>query len=459
MQNCDMNGPTYPVTINQENLLMAEALIEIQTGKEPAPFHMITGFQVAGPLDLSILDKTLNYIVERHAGLRAAYFAVRGDDGFKTTYKQKILAHAPISLRITSIESLSASDREPTIRSICAQEYEPRFDYSRPPLIRAHVVKLDRSTHLLIVVVHHMVFDLWSHRLFAKELARVYEANINGSPIDIQPLRAHYPDFAVWQHQQLKSGAFRDPLNYWQSRLPLLKHGMPELGDFPEFVQGSRSDSTGVGEEWITIEDQVTAAVDALARKSRVTRHVLLLAAFFVVIHKFTKKTSLTLCGNFANRGAPEMAHFIGWTTNTHLMNVELSGEMSFEDLVGRVRETVYGAKQHEQLPLTTILQNIALSAATKMLIFFDTWSETAPITFSGGTTMTAVNLPVSVMEEWGSCLFVTVCGGAALRVCARYSLAKLTSSGVMQMAEHLRRVIVACSNTPCATVCELSRC
>jgi hypothetical protein len=169
-------NPALPVTPNQERRLLAEAFLQIKTGKSPAPFHMTIGLELIGNLNFDSLEKSLNCIVERHAALRATYFPVRADEGLATTYKQRVTEHVPIRLNMTSFAHHSKLDQDSGIRISCTQEYKLPFDYSRPPLIRAQLLRVNTTKHVLSLVVHHLVFDFWSQRILVRELANLYEA-------------------------------------------------------------------------------------------------------------------------------------------------------------------------------------------------------------------------------------------------------------------------------------------
>jgi Condensation domain len=212
--------------------------------------------------------------------------------------------------------------------------------------------------HFLLMTMHHIAVDGWSGRILNLELSSAYAAHLAGRDTDLPPLPIQYADFAAWQRSHLQGAVLDDLLRYWSAELeavpPRLR--LPTDRARPE-VQLHRGRHLP-----LRIEGTPAAAVRRLSREEAATAYMVLLSAFGVLLYRFTGQDDVVVGTPVANRNHVEVENLIGLFSNTVVVRTRLAGNPTFRDLVGRVRESVVGAYQHQELPFETLVQRLKVS-------------------------------------------------------------------------------------------------
>ena len=199
--------------------------------------------RLSGPLDVAALGASLDAIVRRHAILRTTFPVVGGEP------QQVIAAAAALPLPVVDLSALPPDAREARARQLAEEETRQPFDLGRGPLLRASLLRLEPQDHLLVLALHHIIFDGWSQGVLLRELAACYAAahaghDLASAPI-LPPLPLQYAEFAVRQQEQLTGALLARQLDYWRKQLagapPLL--GLPTDRPRPAYptAQGARS--------------------------------------------------------------------------------------------------------------------------------------------------------------------------------------------------------------------------
>jgi amino acid adenylation domain-containing protein len=331
-----------PLSFAQEWMWLIDHLDPEGSGlNSPLPVRL------RGDLDSRALESALAEVVRRHEVLRTTFPVVGGRP------VQRVEPAAPLALPRIDLAGLPEEARESTARAILDAELTRRLDLERGPLVRALLLIQGPDDHLLVLTVHHILFDGWSAGILIREVATLYAAFSQGERSPLPELPVQYADFAVWQREWLAGEALESMLGYWRERLagelPVLE--LPGARPGAE-VTSMRSDCLP-----LALGAELTAAVHRLARAEGVTLFVALLAAFQALLHRVTRATDIVVGSPIANRNHPEIEGLIGYFVNTLVMRGDLSGDPPFRELVRRLREVALGAYAHQDLPFTKLVE------------------------------------------------------------------------------------------------------
>ncbi|WP_307791086.1 non-ribosomal peptide synthetase [Streptomyces actuosus] len=305
--------------------------------------------RVRGGLDRTAWQQALDDLVERHEVLRTALVE---SDGRPV---QKVCD--PMAIPLHWVPAPDAPDEESRLEAVrrsAAAHATRRFDLARPPLLRAGVWELADDDHVVLLALHHAVTDGWSKGVLLDELARHYTARRAGRSAQLPPLPVQYADYAVWQRDRADSGALEAQLAYWEETLdgaPVLE--LPTDRPRPAVFTGRG------GAVEVDLPVHLVEAVDACARERGGSRFMVLLAAAQAVLARWTGQHDVSVGTPVAGRGRLELEPLVGFFVNTVVLRTDLSGRPTFAALVDRVRETVLGAFDHQEVPFERVVERL----------------------------------------------------------------------------------------------------
>ncbi len=303
-------------------------------------YNVSSALRLQGPLDRQKLDGAIHQIIARHEALRTSFH--KNGEG-----KPVQQIHEPTQQPIP-FEDLIASGEEEARQCIAKLSSDP-FDLSTPPL-RFLLLKLGSDDHVLALATHHLVCDRWSVMIFMRELAHFY----GGGDSALGELAIQCADWALWQQEQLQGDALQTQLTYWKDRLD---GTLPQL-ELPLKADAARASHQGQHFP-LEFDSQLTDQIRQLANQSQASLFVILLAAFKVLLHRYDGGTDIVVGSEVANRDRPETAGLIGLLVNTLVLRTDLSGNPTFNDLIERVRETVQGGLNHQDLPFEKLVETL----------------------------------------------------------------------------------------------------
>lgn len=310
-------------------------------------FNMPVAIRLIGRLDTAALTQSLGEIVRRHEALRTTFVAL---DGFPV---QVIAPAWPVSLPVTDLRGFPEAEREAQARRLAAEEMRRPFDLTRGPLFRASLLQLGDQDHVLLLSTHHIASDGWSQIVLMREVSALYQAFADGRPSPLPELPMQYADFAQWQRQYLTGSAVERDLAYWKEQLAgplpvleLVTERAPSAARAPAGVQHKRRFS-----------QSLTEALKALGRQEGATLFMTLLAAFQALLYRYTGQTDIVVGSPIANRDRTEVEGMIGLFLNTLVLRTDLSGDPTFLELLGRVRQVVLEAFAHKDLPFEQLVE------------------------------------------------------------------------------------------------------
>ncbi|MDQ3942480.1 MAG: condensation domain-containing protein, partial [Actinomycetota bacterium] len=335
-------GPA-PLSFAQERLWFLDQL-------EPGNpvYNRPAAVRLTGPLDVRALERGLSEIVRRHEILRTTFPAEAGRP------VQRIAPPRPLSLTVTDLGGLPESEREAQARRLAREETRRPFELARGPLLRASLLRLGDEEHVLLLTMHHIASDGWSDAVFFRELAALYEAFSTGEPSPLAELPIQYVDYTVWQRQWLAGEVLDEQLGYWKRQLADVS-ALQLPTDRPRpAVQTHR----GARQE-LMLPGPLTEALKDLSRREGATLFMVLLAAFQALLARYSGQEDIAVGTPIAGRNRAETEGLIGFFVNTLVLRTDLSGDPTFRELLGRVRETTLEAYAHQDLPFEKLVEEL----------------------------------------------------------------------------------------------------
>jgi amino acid adenylation domain-containing protein len=305
--------------------------------------------RLSGTLNRAALEQALAQILTRHESLRTVFTSGDGEP------VQQILPLAPDPVAVVDLSHLDESEREPEARRLATQEAQRPFDLDHGPLLRANLLRLGDQDHVLVIVIHHIACDGWSVGVLMRELSALYEGLVGGRPAVLPELAVQYADYAVWQRSWLQGPALQAQLAYWQQRLA----GAPPVLELPTDRPRPPVQTYRGGQEEILLPPSLLQRLGELGRREGATPFMTLLAAFQALLARYSRQEDVVVGAPVAGRGRSELEPLIGFFVNTLVLRTDLSGQPTFRQLVGRVKEVALGALAHQDVPFEKLVEEL----------------------------------------------------------------------------------------------------
>ena len=421
-----------PLSSAQERLWFLEQLQPGGSG-----YNIPFALELRGPLDVSVLSKSLDALVARHEILRTCFV----DNG--NGPRQIIIDAGHVPLPLDDLLIYTSAEQDAKVKELMCKEAERSFDLERAPLFRVRLVCVSSKQHILLFTFHHIITDGWSFGILRKELAEAYHSLAAlGTVPDWADLPIQYSDFALWQRQWLQSEEVEKQLAYWKQNLV----GAPPLLNLPLDHQRPEKPAYQSGKVPIVFSKDLTTALHDLCQRCSVTPFMALLALFDLLLHRYTGEADLLVGTPIANRNRKEIEGLIGFFVNTLVLRTDLGGDPTFVELLERVRETALQAYAHQDLPFELIVEALQPERTLNvnpifqtMFVFHNTPQQ--PLTLPGLTVdylptqgeAEKFDLTLSLFEERGK-----------IQGHLSYDAALFEPETVERMAEQLQNLLTA---------------
>ena len=312
-------------------------------------YNMLQATRIGGDLKVQVLHEAFNTIVMRHESLRTTFSYVDGSP------VQVINRSAEVELPVIDLSALPAGERETEARRLANEEAKRPFDLGKGPLMRGSLLRLAEDDHVLLLTIHHIVSDGWSGGILMRELTTLYEAFSEGKPSPLAEMPIQYADFAVWQREWLQGEVLEEQLAYWSQRLggalPRLELPIDRPRPLVQAYRGSYASAK--------VSKDLNEQLKAMARGEGVTLYMLLLAAFQVLLSRYSGQEDIIVGSPIAGRNRAETEGLIGFFINTLALRTNLSGNPTFRNLLQRVRDAALGAFEHQDLPFEKLVEEL----------------------------------------------------------------------------------------------------
>ncbi|MFJ7903269.1 non-ribosomal peptide synthase/polyketide synthase [Streptomyces sp. NPDC096198] len=314
-----------------------------------ARYNSAVALRLTGRLDGGALSRALDHLVERHEALRTTFDESEGRP------VQTVHPPRPVPLPVQEPDTPEGQplDADAQDRALL-QEYARPFDLSTGPLLRALLLRESPSSHILLLTAHHIIIDGWSMGILTDELCTVYEALSRGEEPRLAPVAAQYPDFAVWQREQLSGPRLEKQLSYWSRQLS--GSVAPDLPlDRPR-----RGEESGAGAiHAFTVPAEVTAGLRRLAAEQHTTLFTSLVAACQALLARWSGQDDITIGSLTPGRSRTDLERAVGFFAHTVVLRTPVDTAGSFRELLAAAAETVNGAFAHGDTPFERLVEAV----------------------------------------------------------------------------------------------------
>ncbi|WP_435103796.1 amino acid adenylation domain-containing protein [Arhodomonas sp. AD133] len=366
-----------PLSFTQRRLWFLAEL----DGSSPA-YNIPVAMRLDGPLDRESLIGALRAVVERHEVLRTRFIERDG-----VPYQH-----------IGSVDDFQVveedlADRE-QLQDVCEREAATPFDLARDCLTRVRLLRLSDREHVLLVTMHHGISDGWSVNVFVRDLATLYEAFRAGAPAPLEPLAIQYADYSEWQHRWMEEDAQARQVAYWKKQLA----GIEQRLSFPPDRERPPVKTYAGAREPVHCPAHLLRRLRELSAGRNVTLYMTLLAAYNVLLHRYTRETDLTVGTVTANRDLREIEGLIGFFANTLAIRADLSGDPTFAELLTRVKQVALEAYEHQRVPFEAVVEALNLERSPAHSPVFQTMlvlqeEQTQRVVNVGGLEVSPVDI------------------------------------------------------------------
>lgn len=358
----------HPVSLFQEGLL-----VDTRFTPDTYQYNIPNVLRMRGNLQIQAMEQSINELVKRHLPLRTTF-----SDKGKGQIRQIVHPFQPQPLPLTDLSTLTPDQREIEAMRLVKNITQKPFRIERDHLIRYHLFSLSATEHWLVFVTHHLIFDLWSLNIFLYELFQLYEAFVAAKPSPLQELAFSYINFARWQQQWQQGEEYTTQMAYWQQQLAGASPLLSLAADRPR----PNVSSGKVASLSRPLPATLANALRQLGQQENATLFMVLLAAFNVLLYKYTNQEDIIVGTPVACRNRSETANLVGLLINTLALRSNLSGAPTFLQLLQQVKVMALDSYTHQDLPFSHLieaLQPLQRGQNTVLLSAMFTLNESSP--------------------------------------------------------------------------------
>src|SRR5829696_4389752 len=324
-------------------------------------YNMLNPVRLSGVLNVAALEATLTEIVQRHEMLRTTFREVAGQA------VQVIHPPEPVPLTLIDLSEWGAAEREAELEALVQREAQQPFVLSEGPLLRATLIRMEETEHVVLLTLHHVVSDGWSMGLLTREVAALYSAYVAGERARLPELPVQYADFATWQREWLQGEVLAQQVGYWREQLA----GAPAVLELPLDHARPAVQSHRGARQSFTLPDELKRGLEELSRREGVTLFMSLLGAWQTLLMRYSGQQDIVVGTTIAGRNRRETENLIGFFVNTLVLRTDVSGNPSFRELLKRVREVALGAYAHQDLPFEKLVEELQPARSMSHTPFF----------------------------------------------------------------------------------------
>jgi amino acid adenylation domain-containing protein len=332
-----------PLSFTQERFLFIQQLDPSSTA-----YSTPGVVRLRGPLDVDTLCRAWDASVRRHDIVRTVFRYVDGQ-------AIGIVALPAPAIDLIDLTTLAPDVREREALILAQQELARPFDLENGPVVRAQLLRLDPSHHVLVANAHHIVSDQWSQAAMLREIATHYNAIQDGVQDDVPDLALQYADFAAWQRRYWAEGGWQEQLSYWRQHLTGAR-----VVDLPSDRPRPAVQSTEGAMLHSSLPAALLQAVKPMAVRAAVSPSMVFLTGFYALVHRYTGLDDIVIGQPIAGRRLAAIEPLLGPFVNTLALRVDLSGRPTFAELLERVKDVALGAYSHQEFPFERLIAELS---------------------------------------------------------------------------------------------------
>ena len=375
-------GVAVPMSFAQELLWLLE-----QANPGMHGYNVPRTARLRGPLSVAALERALTEITSRHEVLRSTFDSVDGE------LQQIIAAPRPVALQMFDLRTKPADTREEKAVALVRALSRRPFDLTKDSQLRSTLIRVADDDQVLLLESHHVASDAWSRNILLRELASLYDAYAAGRTHDLPPVPLQYGDFALWQRELLAGNRLEELLGYWRTQL----RDAPTILELPTDRPRAATPSFEGDSRTRTLPLALLERLRELSRANETTLFMTLLAAFDVLLARYSGQDDLVVGSPIAGRAHEGTEGIIGYFANTLVLRTRVDDDPTFVDLLRRVRETTLGAFEHQDVPYEKLVLELQRERNTGAASLFQVMFTLQD------AELRAMQLPGLAVEPFGS--------------------------------------------------------
>ncbi len=348
-------GPPMQRVLRDEKLSLSYAQQRLWFLEQLKPDTCVNNIPVAfylkGSLNVAALEQSLAEIVRRHEVLRTTFQMVDG------RAVQVISPDLTLTLLVIDLQEFTETEREVEAQRLTVEEAQQPFNLATGPLLRVKLLRLAKEEYVFMVTMHHIVSDGWSLNVLFQELTVLYTAFSNNKPSPLCDLSIQYADFAVWQSEWMSGNILETQLSYWKQQLnastPVLELPTDKARTPVQTYQGAK--------QFLKLPKNLSDSLKTLSQQEGVTLFMTLLAAFKILLYRYTSQEDIIVGSAIAGRNRSETKGLIGCFVNTLAFRTDLRDNPSFRKFLTQVREVAINAYSHQDLPFEKLVKELQI--------------------------------------------------------------------------------------------------
>jgi amino acid adenylation domain-containing protein len=412
-------------------------------------YNVPSAIRIKGKLDTEALRRTLHDLIERHESLRTEFFAIDG------TPRSRITPQAPVTLEWVDLAHLRQNEREASAMRAALEIGERTFDLSRAPLLCTLLIQMAADEHIFVSVFDHIVTDGLSLGIFLADFRALYAKHIGADAEALPDLTTQFVDYVEWERRSFERGAYNGHVAYWKAQLT----GSPSLLQLPTDRPRPPIQTSNGARVLAQMPAALGPRLKALARKENATLFMVLMAAFQVLLHRYTGETDIAVGTAIANRKRPEVGRVIGFFANNIVLRADLSGNPTMRDFIARVRDLALNAYAHQEMPFDVLVDELASRRELDHSPLFQVMLVLQDIGFTtfemSGLACEAIELPLRTARLDLAVDVLDLPGG--LNVYFEYNTDLFDAATMERMQAHFERLLEDIVDRPEARIGELT--
>ncbi|HEY5029379.1 MAG TPA: amino acid adenylation domain-containing protein, partial [Candidatus Angelobacter sp.] len=421
----------FPASFAQQRLWFID---QLTPGR--ATYNLPGALRVRGKLDVEILERTLEEVTRRHETLRTRFVSIHGEP------QQVIEDHVKVQLPVVDLTPISGEEkREAEAIRMAQEEARQPFNLKQAPLMRGKLLRLGELHHVLLFTMHHIISDAWSMGVLIEEVSVLYDAFSGGRSSPLPELPIQYADYTVWQREWLEGGVLEQQLAYWKQQLA----GVSML-QLPTDRPRPTSQSQNGAMYDFEIDANLTQKLKKLAEEQGATLFMVLLAAFQILLYRYSGQHDIAVGTPIAGRSSGETEELIGFFINTLVLRLDLFGAPSFIELLQRTKEVTLEAYAHEDVPFEKLVEvlsperNLGSTPLFQVMIVL----QNAPQSDLrlGAATLQPFNTVDNGTSKFDLLLLLGEDGFGKLTGSLQYSMDLFDAAYVIRLIDHYRRLL-----------------
>ncbi|NWG15760.1 MAG: amino acid adenylation domain-containing protein [Chloroflexi bacterium] len=429
-----------------------------QVAPDSAAYNVSFSARVCSAVDVPALRQALQALLDRHATLRTAYTMRDGQP------LQQIQGYRDVDFE--QVDVVGCDDA--SLYQQVTAAYRQPFDLEAGAVMRVRLFTRASEDHILLLVVHHIALDGWSMWLLLDELRVLYPAYKNGEALSLPRPEVEYSDYARWQSEMIAGPEGERLWSYWKQQLA---GEIPSL-DLPTDYPRSPLVSYRGSSELFELDEAITGRIKDLAKAEGVTLYVLLLAVFYILLHRYTAQEEIVIGTPTFGRSRAEYAKIIGDFINMLPIRVDLSGNPSFRKFLAQVRQVMLAALEHQDFPFSLMVERLGRSQNNNRSPLFQVSFDVQRVhqfealsdVFVPRATGRRVDLggleieayPLPQQEGQFDLVMQILDAGTTLPAVLKYSSDIFEGATIARMVSHYKKLLESTVTDPDQRICDL---